>query len=47
MVLANIRGKEGLRQIFAERRQEVMIHAAARKHLPKLEQYPLTRRQTS
>ncbi len=40
VVLADIRDAENLRQIFAERRPEVVFHAAALKHLPMLEQYP-------
>lgn len=40
VVLADIRDGEALRQIFAERRPEVVFHAAALKHLPMLEQYP-------
>lgn len=40
VVLADIRDAETLRQIFAERRPEVVFHAAALKHLPMLEQYP-------
>ncbi|GAA1784034.1 nucleoside-diphosphate sugar epimerase/dehydratase [Leucobacter iarius] len=40
VVLADIRDAETLRQIFAERKPEVVFHAAALKHLPMLEQYP-------
>lgn len=40
VVLADIRDEETLRSIFAERRPEVVFHAAALKHLPMLEQYP-------
>lgn len=40
MVLASIRDKEALRQIFERHRPEVVFHAAALKHLPMLEQYP-------
>lgn len=40
VVLADIREGETLDQIFAERRPEVVFHAAALKHLPMLEQYP-------
>lgn len=40
VVLADIRDRETLREIFAERRPEVVFHAAALKHLPMLEQYP-------
>ena len=40
VVLADIRDEGALRRIFAERRPEVVFHAAALKHLPMLEQYP-------
>ncbi|WP_241985896.1 nucleoside-diphosphate sugar epimerase/dehydratase [Cryobacterium sp. Hz7] len=40
VVLADIRDAEALTTIFAERRPEVVFHAAALKHLPMLEQYP-------
>jgi dTDP-glucose 4,6-dehydratase len=40
VVLADIRDGEALRRIFAERRPEVVFHAAALKHLPMLQQYP-------
>ncbi|WP_233199281.1 nucleoside-diphosphate sugar epimerase/dehydratase [Cryobacterium sp. M23] len=40
VVLADIRDAEALNVIFAERRPEVVFHAAALKHLPMLEQYP-------
>ena len=40
VVLADIRDSAALNQIFAERRPEVVFHAAALKHLPMLEQYP-------
>jgi len=40
VVLADIRDPEALRAIFADRRPEVVFHAAALKHLPMLEQYP-------
>ncbi|MEO8261265.1 MAG: nucleoside-diphosphate sugar epimerase/dehydratase [Pseudolysinimonas sp.] len=40
VVLADIRDLDALRAIFAERRPEVVFHAAALKHLPMLEQYP-------
>lgn len=39
-MLADIREEATLRDIFAERRPEVVFHAAALKHLPMLEQYP-------
>lgn len=40
VVLADIRDSEHLMNIFAERKPEVVFHAAALKHLPMLEQYP-------
>jgi FlaA1/EpsC-like NDP-sugar epimerase len=40
VVLASIRDEEALLRIFAERRPEVVFHAAALKHLPMLEQFP-------
>ena len=40
VVLADIRDAATLSGIFAERRPEVVFHAAALKHLPMLEQYP-------
>ncbi len=40
VVLADIRDADALRQIFEERRPDVVFHAAALKHLPMLEQYP-------
>ena len=40
VVLADIRDGEALTQLFAERKPEVVFHAAALKHLPMLEQYP-------
>lgn len=40
VVLADIRDSAALNQIFAERRPQVVFHAAALKHLPMLEQYP-------
>lgn len=40
VVLADIRDPEALTRLFAERRPEVVFHAAALKHLPMLEQYP-------
>lgn len=40
VVLADIRDEEALQRVFAERRPEVVFHAAALKHLPMLEQYP-------
>ncbi|MDR1768097.1 MAG: polysaccharide biosynthesis protein [Propionibacteriaceae bacterium] len=40
VVLADIRDADVVRQIFAQRRPEVVFHAAALKHLPMLQQYP-------
>jgi dTDP-glucose 4,6-dehydratase len=40
VVLADIRDVDALRRVFAERRPEVVFHAAALKHLPMLQQYP-------
>nr|WP_079941717.1 nucleoside-diphosphate sugar epimerase/dehydratase [Paenarthrobacter ureafaciens] len=40
VVLADIRDAGQLLRIFAERKPEVVFHAAALKHLPMLEQYP-------
>ncbi|MGO1746664.1 MAG: polysaccharide biosynthesis protein [Microbacterium gubbeenense] len=40
VVLADIRDPAALEQIFADRRPQVVFHAAALKHLPMLEQYP-------
>ena len=40
VVLADIRDPEALQRIFADRRPEVVFHAAALKHLPMLQQYP-------
>jgi FlaA1/EpsC-like NDP-sugar epimerase len=39
-ILADLRDTEGIREIFATRRPQVVFHAAALKHLPLLEQYP-------
>ncbi|MCX6399597.1 MAG: nucleoside-diphosphate sugar epimerase/dehydratase [Propionibacteriales bacterium] len=41
VILADIRDADALNRIFDERRPEVVFHAAALKHLPMLEQYPL------
>lgn len=41
MVLCDIRDVEALDRVFADHRPEVIFHAAALKHLPMLEQYPL------
>lgn len=40
VVLCDIRDPAALGRVFAERRPEVVFHAAALKHLPMLEQYP-------
>jgi len=40
VVLADIRDAAALREIFVDRRPQVVFHAAALKHLPMLEQYP-------
>jgi len=39
-ILADIRDRQRMMEIFAERRPDVVFHAAALKHLPLLEQYP-------
>jgi FlaA1/EpsC-like NDP-sugar epimerase len=39
-ILADIRDAEALRTLFAERRPDVVFHAAALKHVNMLEQYP-------
>jgi FlaA1/EpsC-like NDP-sugar epimerase len=41
LVLADIRDRETIRRVFATHRPEVVFHAAALKHLPLLERYPL------
>jgi len=41
MVLCDIRDVEALDKVFADHRPDVVFHAAALKHLPMLEQYPL------
>jgi FlaA1/EpsC-like NDP-sugar epimerase len=41
LILANIRDPDTIREIFEERRPEVVFHAAALKHLTILERYPL------
>ncbi|WP_153505262.1 nucleoside-diphosphate sugar epimerase/dehydratase [Cumulibacter manganitolerans] len=41
MLLCDIRDSEALNAIFATRKPEVVFHAAALKHLPMLEQYPV------
>ena len=40
VVLADIRESEALKELFEDRRPEVVFHAAALKHLPMLERYP-------
>ena len=40
VVLCDIRDQAAVDAIFAERRPDVVFHAAALKHLPMLEQYP-------
>jgi dTDP-glucose 4,6-dehydratase len=40
VVLADIRDADALQLVFADRRPDVVFHAAALKHLPMLEQYP-------
>lgn len=40
LILADLRDAEGIRAIFAERRPEVVFHAAALKHLSLLESHP-------
>ncbi len=47
VILADIRDAERIAEIFAERRPEVIFHAAALKHLPLLEQYPYEAMQTN
>lgn len=46
-VLADIRDAEMLKQIFTERKPDVVYHAAALKHLPLLESYPAEAVQTN
>lgn len=40
VILADIRDRDRILEIFKERRPEVVFHAAALKHVPMLEQYP-------
>ena len=40
VILCDIRDARALNKVFAERRPQVVFHAAALKHLPMLEQYP-------
>ena len=41
MILADIRDAEVVQRIFENRKPQVVFHAAALKHLPMLEQYPV------
>ena len=41
MVLGDIRDQDALRRVFETHRPQVVFHAAALKHLPMLERYPL------
>src|SRR4029079_6221389 len=41
IVLVDIRDRNRVRAVFAKHRPEVVFHAAALKHLPLLEQYPV------
>jgi FlaA1/EpsC-like NDP-sugar epimerase len=40
LILADLRDSEGIRAVFAQRRPEVVFHAAALKHLSLLERHP-------
>ncbi|MDP3966642.1 MAG: nucleoside-diphosphate sugar epimerase/dehydratase, partial [Nocardioides sp.] len=40
VILCDIRDRAAVNAVFAERRPDVVFHAAALKHLPMLEQYP-------
>jgi FlaA1/EpsC-like NDP-sugar epimerase len=40
LIIADIRDRDRVRQLFRELRPEVVFHAAAHKHLPLLERYP-------
>ncbi|MCZ4541784.1 nucleoside-diphosphate sugar epimerase/dehydratase [Dietzia maris] len=40
-ILASIRDRGTIMQVFSKRRPEIVFHAAALKHMPLLEQYPL------
>jgi FlaA1/EpsC-like NDP-sugar epimerase len=40
LIIADIRDRERIRQLFGDHRPEVVFHAAAHKHLPLLEQHP-------
>lgn len=41
VILCDIRDEKAVKTVFAQRRPEVVFHAAALKHLPMLEQYPV------
>jgi FlaA1/EpsC-like NDP-sugar epimerase len=47
VILADIRDGDTIREIFRQRRPDVVFHAAALKHLPMLEQYPAEAVQTN
>lgn len=47
VVLNDIRDEPALREIFHDRRPQVVFHAAALKHLPMLEQYPVEAMKTN
>ncbi len=47
VVLNDIRDEPALREIFLDRRPQVVFHAAALKHLPMLEQYPVEAMKTN
>ena len=40
VILCDIRDQAAINRVFAQRRPDVVFHAAALKHLPMLEQYP-------
>lgn len=40
-ILASIRDRESVKEIFADRKPQIVFHAAALKHMPLLEHYPL------
>ena len=40
-ILSSIRDRESILDIFAQRKPQIVFHAAALKHMPLLEQYPL------
>ena len=47
LVLANIRERDRLREVFEDTKPDVVFHAAALKHLPLLERYPSEALQTN